>query len=456
MLKVFSGRRANNIEGFFMRLLACIFIFCTSSSLALATTEAPPKTFLESIEFSVKNNPRIVSTNEFLESIELALKAIKADALPSGSVSCTATQSFNNASIQGAPFDESHSLSRSCGVSGSFVIFDSGVQKNTYLGAVARYEATKATFNTSDSLVPNTRGGLANETKSNYESLVSMRARIIFYGEILQTLKVFTKFSNENNLLAAIVNIEQATIQFNNAYEILQKNFEHIVTLPADENIEDLESAILSLKYPSTVEEAIDIATQRGPEVLRRNQFVKLSEFSLKAVRARLGPSVSINARVDQGSFRIQGAESFDSRSNSASVGITFRLPLDPSGKFRVQSAQKDLASKKSEREAALNEAIHSLRQTYISLQNQQRLYPELQKNFFLQKQFVQELVDKVEAGQTANLDIIKILNDINTLQSRFEGLLQLQGRVFSNLFTIQQVTGLLFEQFSIDGTQDF
>jgi outer membrane protein TolC len=324
------------------------------------------------------------------------------------------------------------------------------------LGAVARYEATKATFNTSDSQVPNTRGGLANETKSNFEALVSMRARIIFYGEVLQTLKVFTKFSNENNLLAAIVNIEQAIIQFNNAYEILQKNFEHIVTLPADENIEDLEGAILSLKYPSTVEEAIDIAIQRGPEVLRRNQFVKLSEFSLKAARARLGPTVSINARVDQGSFRIQGNESFDSRSNSAAVGITFRLPLDPSGRFRVQSAQKDLASKKSEREAALNDAIHSLRQTYISLQNQQRLYPELQKNFFLQKQFVQELVDKVEAGQTAKLDIIKILNDINTLQSRFEGLLQLQGRVFSNLFTIQQVTGLLFEQFSLDGTQYF
>ena len=209
----------------------CLFLFLSSAS-AWAQTQPkpqPPKTLLEAIAVSIKYNQRTVSTNEFLDSVRLAIKAVKASQRPSGFISCGSQFSWNQSSLNSADSISSRNQSQSCGISASYNLFDGGALKSRIQAAIAAEEALIAQFNTSDSRIDNTKGGLADSTKSSYLSLVQMRERILFFEKLLRSAATFKKISQDNTLIQYINNLEVGLVELNNAYKSFSRNFAFFV-----------------------------------------------------------------------------------------------------------------------------------------------------------------------------------------------------------------------------------
>lgn len=415
-----------------------------------SASPAKPSTLLLAISSAVKNNPRTVSTNETLEAVRLANQALRASLGPSGQIYCSASFSKSISSNDGMPFETSSQRSSACGIGGSITLYDGGALRNRIQAAEAGEKALEATYNTSDSKISNTKGGLADETKSTFVMLVQMRERLIFYNKTLKALHTFEKISQDNNLKSAITNTKQALTSFQNAYDQLKTDFLYVVKAEAPDDLEDLESAISSLKIPARVEDAILIANQEGPEVLRRDLNVQMAQFNLNAERASHGPRLTLSSSVDAGAYRFKQNQTSRSETRSASIGLTLSIPLDLGARYRRQSAEKELSSKKSEREAALEDAAHSLRSIYKSISDQQALYNDLKISYNEQELYLNDIVIKIETGQSKNNDILKLLSDVETLERRFERLINMQANILSNFFSVQSITGRLFKDLNL------
>lgn len=428
------------------RLVALILLMTTVCSAADLAEKVPPRSLLQAIAIAVKNNPKTIAIDELLESIHYSTLATSASRRPRANITCSANRNYRNSTINGIEERSSTTTSGDCSLNAYVTLFDGGVGRYRTRSAEASEAAAAASYNTADSLIPNTRGGLANNTKVIFTSIAEMSAFIQFYQEYHAVLEDFKKFSNDNNLLAVAGNVAQNIEQFESNRALLLADFRYIVTVPADPNLDNFDQIIASLKIPASADEALAIAVDRGPEVLRRNLNVTMAEFNLKAERAELGPFVTLGASVGHGTFRLNS--DFETRSNytNKSVGVTFTLPLDPAGRYRVRAAEQSLASKKSERQAALDDAEHSIRSTYASLTNSNRLYHSFKQNLDEQWAYVRNVQEKVRSGNTAGLDITHMLADMRILDQRFSQFESIQESIVRDLFSIQQVTGLLFE----------
>lgn len=429
-----------------IRLVAFIILMTTAVSHAADPEKVPPRTLLQAISIAVKNNPKTIAIDELLESIHYSTLATGASRRPRADITCSANRNYRNSTFNGVHERDSVSTSADCSLNAYITVFDGGAGRYRTRSAEASEAAAAASYNTADSLIPNTRGGLANNTKVIFTSIAEMSAFIQFYSEYLAVLEDFKKFSTDNNLLAVAGNVAQNIQQFESNRALLLADFRYIVTVAADPNLDDFDKMIASLKIPANPEDALAIAVDRGPEVLRRNLNVTMAEFNLKAERAVLGPFVSLGASVGHGRFRFNSDIETRSNYTNKSVGITMTLPLDPAGRYRIRAAEQSLASKKSERQAALDDAEHSIRSTYASLSNSNLLYHSFKQNLDEQWAYVRTVQQKVRSGNTAGLDITHMLADLRILDQRFSQFESIQESIVRDLFSIQQVTGLLFE----------
>jgi outer membrane protein TolC len=227
------------------------------------------------------------------------------------------------------------------------------------------------------------------------------------------------------------------------------KAFKYTVTLPPADDLENLDSAMTSMKIPARVEDAVTIAISQGPEVIRRNLNVDMAEYSLKAVRASLGPSVTLSAgRNHQNSSSALG--STHSGSVSTSIAVTLNIPLGVAGgHYSVKAAAKNLESSRSQREAAINDAKNSIEVLYTLLETQRETYIEMNKSYDTQLAKLQKTIEKINSGDTADIQLSDLLISVNSLTNQFFGLQDTQRTILTSLFNVNQVTGLLFREYA-------
>ncbi len=425
-------------------------LLCFQATVAFGGVTAPsdsPRTLLQAIATAVKNNPKTVAIDELLESIHYSTLASQQYRIPRGNIYCSMNRDYQSGSYNGLPLPSSTSTSGSCGIGASVTLYDGGAGRYRAQSAEASENAAAASYNTSDSHIPNTRGGLASRTQEIFSNISRIRSNLEFYTKYLSVLNEFRTFKNDDNLVAFISDIEQNLTQIENNRELAVSNFHYVVTVDPSPDLDGFEEAIQSLTIPADVEEAVQIATTRGPEVIRRNLNVQMAEFNLKAERASYGPLVTLHGSINGGQYRIM-SDSSSSRSSyiSKGVGVTLSIPLDPSKSNRLKSAELGVKSQRSEREAALKDAEYEIRTTYRSIANNHRLYVSFKKSLEDQWNFVNGNVEKIRAHDTANLKMNELLTSVNILNQRHHQLLELQAGILQDFFTIQQVTGLLFD----------
>lgn len=434
-----------------MKRFAIVFV-CLQTTFALnafAGVTGPseaPKTLLQSIATAVKNNSKTKAIDELLESISYATKAAQMYRLPRGYVSCSLDRSYQSGSYNGLARPDSTSTSGNCSIGASVTIYDGGAGRNRAKSAAASEQAAKALYNTADSFAENTRGGLAARTQQIFSRIARTNSFMKFYSEYLNVLKEFESFKSDDNLTAMISDVGQNMAQFENSNEIAISNFQYVVTVAPHPEIDDFDQAIQSLTIPSDVDEAVEIATTRAPQVLRRNLNVQMAEFNLKAERASYGPLVTLHGGVSGGQYRLNSDINSRSTYTSKSVGITVTIPIDFSAGDRLRSTEKNLSSVRLQRDAALKDAEYEIRSTYKSIANNHRLYVTLKKSLDEQWTYVNGIVEKIRTRNTAGLNIDDMLTSLGILSQRHSQFLELQSQILQEFFNIQQVTGLLFD----------
>ncbi len=428
----------------------------TFSSLSWAAGNAhfnmatdAPRSLRESIAVAIKYNSKTVSTDDFLESLRLSTLAMKARMYPNGSLYCNKSVTTSHFTYTGTPYD-SRANSTDCGVSASMTLYDGGSALNSYRGAKASYEATKAAYNTTDSLIPNTRGGLANSVMEYYVEMTRLISTHQTNDVLLKFLNEFKKVDDTDNLETKITSIKQSNQEIVDGLSLLRDSFNHLVTRQPSDNLDTLDQTIASLIIPTRAEDAIKIALLSGPEVTRRNLNVQMAEYNLKSVKASLGPQVSVYASLD----RLNSVDNLNPTSSyngtSRTIGIQVSIPIGLSGIYSVDSAAKDLESKEAEKRAAIDDAKFEIYKTYKSLENNKRYYLTAANQLNTQLGKVDEVIQKINAGQTNVINVSDLLVMINNLQDQFTSLRGVQVNIISQLYSIQQVTGILFTEMEI------
>ena len=415
----------------------------------LAASEALPKSLKESIAIAVKNNPKTVSTNERLEAIRFQTLATKADMYPTISISCSSSLNTGNLNYSGAT-TPSRSKSGDCRASVNINIYDGKSSYYRFKADEASEAATAAAYNTTDSLIPNTRGGLANQAMNIFVELADLRGSIHHTNTALSFLRIFEKISDDYTLKSTIVETQQELEQFNASLQLQKEAFQYTVTLPPSDDLDDLDTTIGTLKIPASTEDAITLALSNGPEVIRRNLNVQMAEYNLKAIKGSLGPSVSLSLNAGKSLYKDKTSPINSYNSNRNNIGLSVSIPLGAAGSYRIKSSEANLASKISEREAAIADAKYSISAQYKRLANLKSNYIANNKNYIDQLEYLESLSSSIDKGETLTIDIQKILTAVENLNRKYYQLQRTQNSILYTLFGIQQVTGQLFSEFAL------
>ncbi len=425
------------------------FMFAACSMLltgSLSADDNLPKSLKDAISIAVKNNPKTVSTNELLEAIRFQTLASKADMYPSASLNCSGSLSSGQSTYNSST-DPYRGRSGDCGVSVNVTLYDGKSSYYNYKAAEANEAATKAAYNTTDSMIPNTRGGLANQALGNYINVADSIGSIKNTSTTLSFLYAFEKVSDDYNLKSKITETEQSLEQANASLQLQKESFEYTVTLPPSDNLDDFDITIGSLLIPASADDAIELALSNGPEVVRRNLNVQMAEFSLKAIKGSLGPSITLSASAGRNINQDRMSSINNSSSINKNVGIVVSIPLGVSGHYRVKSSEASLASAKSEREAAIADAKYSISAQYKKLVNLRNKYLTYSKNYNDQLNYLKSLIKNIELNRSSSVDATQFLTAIETFERRHSQLQYTQIEILYNLFGIQQVTGQLFSE---------
>lgn len=422
------------------------FILSMLLATGLSATDNLPRSLKDAIAIAVKNNPKTVSTNELLESIRFQTLASKADMYPSASASCSGSMSRGQSSYVGSTTPYA-GRNGDCGISLNVTIYDGKASYYNYKAAEANEAATKAAYNTSDSMIPNTRGGLANQALGNYISVSDSIGSIKNTNTTLEFLYAFEKVSDDYNLKSKITETEQSLDQMNASLQLQKESFEYTVTLPPSDDLNDFDTTIASFSIPASADDAIELALTNGPEVVRRNLNVQMAEFSLKAIKGNLGPSITLSASAARNINQDRMSSINNSSSVNKNVGIVVSIPLGVSGHYRIKSSEASLASAKSEREAAIADAKYSISAQYKRLVNLRNKYLTYNKNYNDQLNYLKSLITNIDAGRSSNVDATQFLTAIETFERRHSQLQHTQIEILYTLFGIQQVTGQLFSE---------
>jgi outer membrane protein len=429
-----------------MKVSAVILSVLSILSTSVTADDGLPRSLKESIAIAVQNNPKTVSTNELLESIRFQTKATKADLYPSASIGCSGSFSGRNTNYSGMS-SASKGSSGDCGVSVNVTLYDGKSSYYRYKAVQASEAATIAAYNTSDSMIPNTRGGLANQAMNNFVALANSKSEINHLNTSLSILYAFEKVSDDYNLKSKIAESEQALQQMNDSLVLQKESFEYTVTLPPSENLDDLDTTIGTLKIPASADDAIKLALLNGPEVIRRNLNVQMAEFNLKSIKGSLGPTITLSANVGKSIYKDNIASANNYNSDSYSVGLSVSIPIGGGSHYRVKASEASLASSKSEREAAIADAKYSISAQYKKLKNLRSNYLLNSKNYTDQLNYLKNLAHSVQDNQALTVDISNALIAINTLERRYYQLQRTQDEILGTLFGIQQVTGQVFSE---------
>ena len=430
-----------------VRKLAIALALLGLSSTSLANEK--PSTLNQAIDNALKRNEITRSTDELLESIHFSTLALKASKLPRGEFSCSAN--MNHSQTTTILTYVSTDFSKQCGISAGANIYDGGAHRFELKAAEANEAALRNLFNTADQYTRNTRGGLAFSTLQSFTTLQTTRSEIEinhFFKEAYEVFATAVSDSAQKSILQSRASDFVTQIEtLMEKSEVYNDNFEFLVKLPPADQIESLDQTIAGLQIPASVDEAINLAITKGPTVVGKNAEVEMADYSLKALRARSGPSVSVGAHVSRGGYSDQFRIKNDTTYTSASVGITLRIPLDPSRKYRVQAAEHSLSSKKLERTAAIEAAKQDMKATYRILEIDRRNYSALSRDYASQKALVASAIEKIKAGQSSGMDYTSMSANIGILQQRYYSLISKQRNIVDNLYSIRQVTGLLFDE---------
>jgi len=415
----------------------------------LESRESRPKTLKDAIATAISLNPKTISTDQFLESVSLENDAFKKNREPKINVQCSKTLQRSRTSFEQIGSHLNEMENADCEISTSINLYDGGAHRNEYKESLARENSTRASFNTADSLIPNTRGGLANRTLQSYINYISQKESIDFFLKIKSFTSLLLKINNSQNLKNALGSIDQTLLELNGRLKINEKYFENVVLRKPHEMMEGFEQTQTNLFIPATATEAFDRALENGPEIKRRTYAIEMANYSMKAQKSRREPRLDLYLGYTTGQSKNPSNPTSDYRSRGSYVTLVLSKQFGFSYGLVDQAAAKYLASKESEKEAAILETQNNLDMTYSTLNFTLENFEQYKKRYQSLSKYIYELESKIKNNEKIDENIIEILTSIDTVTGMFFKMQKNQIEIINLKYSILQMTGDLFLQTS-------
>lgn len=231
-----------------------------------------------------------------------------------------------------------------------------------------RVQALEATNNSTDALLPNTKGAIATLVEASFldilyhkealQGIAYVREKIMKYRA---SLKDPAQIEALNRVLQSIQAQEKKAL---GDLEMAQDNFMFAVTEPAPDNMVSFEDVIESLVIPESFEMAFQEAMKNSPELRASEYRLKAAELGYSAAK-KAAHSPSVDLSISKGKERYTENGVLLSRNTGTTVGVSITIPFSIPEVTAANAEALNVASLRSSRDAAIEDLRHELGQVY-------------------------------------------------------------------------------------------
>lgn len=419
----------------------------------LTNRSAAEITLQQAIRLTLQRNPKTKSKDMQIEALKERTRAAWAAFLPTASLSCTYGQTSANSNASGTYLD-TRTRNQGCSV---------GVNINLYRGGSDYYNAMAAestalgqedVFNSTSTLINNTRGAVAAQTVSIYSNLMLFDTELEYYAYERKALEKFLTAAKTDEdrvrVQATIDNVDANIKSIMASIEVARSDFEFVVTVPAPPEVERFDSAIAGMVIPDTREEALEIAQEQSPDLKATDHFLDASRYRAKGQKADLfGPRIDLSLVKNHGRFDNRMDPFNSSYSSSGMVQITIQASLSAPKFFGHTAAQDEVIAAELERDAALKDLMQKIIKLYANNATYNKLEVLYRRQFQDSRAVIDDILRRIDQGGEINMEYA--LGRFSTHGANFSNLLQNELNLLSGRFSVQQIIGTLFRQLGLN-----
>lgn len=427
-----------------MKKVMKLVLFCTFSAVLFNSQLGFAIGLKESIDIAFSKNPKTQANMERLKAQYLEVKALKkALMLPSINVSYTAERGNEANRLEGTrQKTRSSELQYSIGMN----IFNGFADYYQIKARECSYKQQEAIYNSTNTLIQNTRGYIAGLVAKYYVDVVRYKANLDFNLKKLDYFKGIRPFATTDEEITRIENaihaFENETQEIKTMLEISEANLKYVLNdeLPAD--FEDLDTTIKNLVIPQTLEDAIASASKSSPEIISARYGLECQSLYQKSVLAEYR---GVRIDVSAGRVRNTYVDAFNQSALSTNkVGITISksfnlgMPIQNQAEAsKVRAAALDLEGVTSDTKNDLNTNYKQLNGVITSLNN-------INSSFAQNIAKMDSLYAEIIAGKSKEL--IFFIELSNSAIDQWWNLDSKKMEIINMKFYIQRSVGSLFE----------
>jgi outer membrane protein len=385
-----------------MKRLSCAL----AASVVLQSAPVSAQTLDEALRVAVAGNPAIAAERARLKAAEEAVPQARSGALPSISAAASATSSRNRLEDgAGGPTVRSSSDAWTSGVSASQTLFASGGVFADIRRAKADVEAARANYRATEQsfllAVVDAYTGFREA-----QQVAAARTRTV------ENLEVQRKYADAQFRagLATRTNVAQAQarlaaartqlIQAQGNLAAANETYRRLVGHPP----EGLSPAPAAANLPADLPTALNDAVSNSPILIAARASEDSARERLNVARSEFGPTVSLEAGANLSS----SFDDFADRSNGASVGVRFSIPLFSGGlnASRARAASSSLLAAGLDRNDAENQLRQDVTTAWTNLIAARAAYDSSQRNVEAAELAYKGVILEQEVGLRALVDV--------------------------------------------------
>jgi len=327
-------------------------------------------------------------------------------------------------------------------------IYDGGAARNSAKAGEASLKAMDARYSSSNARIPNTKGSIASDVVDAYISLIESREQrnySVSTGQVLQTILSAAATDDEKVLLEQrLNNLKTSLISIDSNIEDFKRTFQYVSTAAAPdlESLQSLDEVIQALVIPSNVQQAINIAMEKSPDLKVADYELESAKYQYQAEKSRLySPQVDVHASRTNDAGRISG---LSERSSTSSIGISVSFTLGASKALKESAAAKSVQASQLDHDGAVEELKYNIESTYPRLKAQEDLYLSQDSNLKSAAAALQAMLDKIQHGEKVDIKIVLSLLDSQSMY--WMNALKQKKSIAYIHFNIERTIGTVFE----------
>ncbi len=424
----------------------CLFIVLTSvNSFAISLQEA--------IQTSFKKNPITQANDLRLDAARDRARGAKLDMLPSGNLTYSRGISKHNG-VRDGVHSSSETDSHGWNIGASVNLFRGGADLNNARAAQKDVEALEVQNNSTNALIPDTKGSLANEIFAVYTSLAYNLEQIAFLKKQKENLNTLFNYIHDENQKNEIKNTlrsnENEMTRVLGNFKRNSMTYEYLVKMPFPMRVDNFEEMARSLMISDSPEESIQIARAKSPDIKVAQAFLESSEYRKKAQLAdAFSPRVDLSFNRGQNYVNGDGSSS---RNIGNSVYLTVSVPFGASKFAYTAATRKEVEARAKDLDKEYERLAHEIQNYYLKLEGFSDLVDGYRGALQKADSDLEEILKKAQNNEAIDFQYAKSI--FENQANQFYQLTDNLNFVVEMKFVIQREIGILFENTHAQATQ--